>query len=85
MSSDGVNAVLERAMVDDDFRKRLAKDPADALAGFDLSDDERAAFTAGSVSAERLEERMSKTDLSSMIGGKTSSPNLKPPSGGRKP
>ncbi len=85
MSSDAVNLVLERAMVDADFRKRLASDPESALAEFDLSDEERAAFTSGSVSAEPLEERISKTDLSSIMGGKTSSPNLKPPSGRRKP
>jgi len=75
-----LDSVIERAINDAVFRAQLAKDPASALAGYDLSDDERAAFKAGSVHAERLEDRMSKSDLSSVMAAKTSTPLMRPPS-----
>jgi hypothetical protein len=76
MSSEALQTVLERAMNDAGFRARLAADPASALVGYDLTDEEKAAFAAGTAKAERLEERMSKTDLSSALGAKSSSPRL---------
>ncbi len=84
MSEEAVNAILQRAMEDADFRRRLADDPDKALSGYELSADERAAFTTGTVGAERLEERMSKTDLSAAISAKTSSPSLRAPSQKRR-
>jgi hypothetical protein len=75
-----LDAVLERAMNDAAFRAQLARDPTKALAGYDLTPEERAAFQRGSARAERLEERMSKSDLSAAMGVKTSSPLLKAPS-----
>ena len=79
MSIEALNAVLDRAMSDAAFRAKLAADPTSALAGYDLTDDERSRFTAGTAQAERLEERMSKTDLSATFGAKTSTPNLRTP------
>lgn len=67
-------------MSDASFRALLARDPAAALAGYDLTDDERAAFHSGTARAERLEERMSKSDLSAAMAIKTASPLLKAPS-----
>lgn len=84
MSADGVGEVVERAMSDPAFRRRLAEDPAAALAGYELTPEERAAFTSGSARAERLEERISKTDLSASIAAKTASPLLHAPSESRK-
>ena len=84
MSADALNAVLDRAMADAAFRERLAADPPAALAGYDLSDEERSRFSAGSAIAERLEDRMSKTDLSAAFGGKTVSANLRAPSETRR-
>jgi len=84
MSRDALNAVLERAMADAAFRASLAADPLSALMGYDLTNEERSKFTAGSAGAERLEERMSKTDLSAAFGGKTSSANLRAPSESRR-
>jgi hypothetical protein len=75
-----LDAVLERAMSDATFRAQLARDPTKALAGYDLTPEERAAFQRGSARAERLEDRMSKSDLSAAMGVKTSSPLLKAPS-----
>lgn len=80
MSQSARDAILERAMTDAAFRALLARDPATALAGYDLTDDERAAFQSGTARVERLEDRMSKSDLSAAMAVKTSSPLLKTPS-----
>lgn len=80
MTMQAVSEVLDRAMREPEFRQRLAADPVGALTGFDLTEEERAAFAANTVSAERLEERMSKSDLSAGIAAKTSSPLLRAPS-----
>ena len=71
-------------MDDAAFRLALADDPDQALAGYDLSADERGRFVAGTAKAERLEERISKSDLSAVVSVKTSSPNTRPPSHGTK-
>jgi hypothetical protein len=73
-----VNEVIERVMRDEAFRDRLAADPGATLAEFDLTPDERGAFGAGKLSAEALEPRISKTDLSAGMSAKTSSP-IAPP------
>lgn len=80
MSQQALDSVLERAISDAGFRAQLAKDPATALIGYDLTDEERAAFKTGSVHVERLEDRMSKSDLSSVMAAKTSTPLMRPPS-----
>ncbi len=80
MSQKVLDEVLERAMNDAAFRALLARDPAKALAGYDLTPEERAAFQRGSARAERLEDRMSKSDLSAAMAVKTSSPLLRAPS-----
>jgi hypothetical protein len=72
--------IIERAMTDPAFRALLARDPAAALAGYDLTPEERALFQSGTARAERLDERISKTDLSAGMAVKTSSPILKAPS-----
>lgn len=84
MTQRARDEILERAMVDAAFRSRLASDPVAALAEYDLTPEERAAFHTGTVKAERLEERMSKSDLSSAMAVKTSSPMLKAPSEKRR-
>src|SRR5260221_281781 len=53
---------------------------AAALAQYDLAPEERAMFQTGTARAERLEDRMSKSDLSAAMGVKTSTPTLKSPS-----
>ena len=84
MTQRARDEILERAMIDAAFRSLLASDPAAALADYDLTPEERAAFHTGTVKAERLEERMSKSDLSSAMSVKTSSPMLKSPSEKRR-
>ena len=84
MTQRARDEILERAMIDAAFRSLLASDPVTALADYDLTPEERAAFHTGTVKAERLEERMSKSDLSSAMAVKTSSPMLKSPSEKRR-
>lgn len=80
MTQKARDEILERAMTDAAFRALLARDPAAALAAYDLSPEERAAFSSGPAQAERLEDRMSKSDLAATFAVKTSSPLLKAPS-----
>ena len=80
MSTEHVQTILDRALTDAAFRDLLAKDPQIALAGYDLSDEERARFGSGTAKAERLEERVSKNDLSAAFAIKTGGVVLRPPS-----
>lgn len=80
MTQQALDAVLERAMRDPEYRALLGRDPKVALAAYDLSDEERRAFRTGTARAERLEDRMSKSDLAAAMAIKTSSPLLKAPS-----
>lgn len=80
MTQEALDAVLERALADSEFRALLGRDPRAALAAYDLTDEERRAFQTGTARAERLEDRMSKSDLAAAMAIKTSSPLLKAPS-----
>ena len=80
MTQQARDDILDRALTDAAFRALLARDPAKALADYDLTPEERAAFATGTARAEKLEERMSKSDLAAGLAIKTSSPLLKAPS-----
>ncbi|MDE3100942.1 MAG: hypothetical protein KGJ98_01770 [Chloroflexota bacterium] len=67
-------------MADEAFRELLAHDPETALAGYDLSPEERGSFGSGTARAERLEPRVSKSDLSAGLGVKTGTVDIRPPS-----
>lgn len=84
MSAEVVQQVLEKALSDPAFRRKLSEAPEEALGAFDLTPEERAAFRGGRLGAERLEERISRTDLSAAIAAKTASPLLKAPSETRR-
>lgn len=84
MSAEQVSAIVDRAMTDAAFRDLLAREPEAALSGYDLTPDERAAFVSGTIRAERLEDRVSKSDLSAAFAAKTASPLLKSPSETRR-
>jgi hypothetical protein len=63
--SEALNQVIERASTDAAFRSRLQSDPASALAGYDLTPDERAAVMsgdAGRIGALGLDSRVTKVD-----------------------
>jgi len=64
--------VLERLMTDRAFAGNMASDPGAALAGFDLSDDERRRLLAGVEAdvraASTVEQRTSKAGLIGLLG-----------------
>lgn len=69
MSRQTVNQVIQRAISDAAFRRQLQRDPASALAGFDLTADERGAIASGDPSrltSLGVDQRMSKAFV---IGG----------------
>jgi hypothetical protein len=80
VSAEQVRAVLDRAIDDATFRELLARDPATALADYDLTPEERSAFASGTARAEHLEPRVSRNDLSAAIGVKTGTVDIRPPS-----
>ncbi len=80
MSAEQLQAVVDRAIGDAAFRELLARDPRAALAGYDLTDEERARFGSGTAHAEPLEPRVSKSDLSAALGVKTGTVDIRPPS-----
>ncbi|HEY7063201.1 MAG TPA: Os1348 family NHLP clan protein [Chloroflexota bacterium] len=63
--SEALNKVIERASTDTTFRSRLQSDPASALAGYDLTPDERAAVMSGDsgrMESLGLDARVTKVD-----------------------
>jgi hypothetical protein len=79
VSKHSVNQVIQRAIGDAAFRRQLQRDPANALQGFDLTKDERAAITSGDptrLTALGVDQRMSKafglggmSDVSKTVAG----------------
>jgi hypothetical protein len=49
MSRTAMNEILDRSMIEEDFRRAILADPDGALADYDLTDAERAAFTGRDV------------------------------------
>jgi hypothetical protein len=72
--------IVDRAMSDATFRALLLTDPVKALADYDLTPEERAMFQSGTTRAERLEDRISKSDIAATVAVKTSSPTIHAPS-----
>ncbi len=63
MSKAGIQAVVNKAMADETFRRKLKENPDAALAGFDLTPEERSALKSGdSAKLKQLgvDERISK-------------------------
>ncbi len=63
MSKTSVNQVIQRAVSDAAFRRQLQREPGKALAGFDLTAEERASITSGDparLTALGVDQRMSK-------------------------
>ena len=52
--SEALNQVIERASTDEGFRSRLQSDPTGALAGYDLTPEERAALSSADTAAMRM-------------------------------
>ena len=71
MSRDTMAKVIERASTDTGFRAQLQANPESALAGYDLTADERAAVLtsdAGRASDIGVDTRASKLDNPAMPG-----------------
>ena len=49
MSKAGVEALVKKAMSDETFRKQIKDNPDVALAGYDLSPEEKAAIKSGNA------------------------------------
>ncbi len=65
MSQDAMAKVIERASTDAAFRTQLRSNPESALAGYDLTPEERAAVMSGdtgSMSSLGVDARVSKID-----------------------
>ena len=63
--SEALNKVIERASTDAAFRAHLSSDPTRALAGYDLTAEERAAVASGDprrMEAIGLDARITKVD-----------------------
>ena len=63
MSKSSVQQVIQRAVSDAAFRRQLQREPAKALAGFDLTAEERSSITGGDparLTALGVDQRMSK-------------------------
>lgn len=68
--SEALNQVIERASTDEAFRARLQSDPTGALAGYDLTPDERAAVLSdpGRIGEMELDARVTKVDNPAALG-----------------
>lgn len=63
MTENTLRQIVHRAVKDGSFRAELQRDPAKALAGFDLTSDERSAIVSGDakrLTALGVDQRMSK-------------------------
>ncbi len=60
MSKAGVEQVIGKLRMDADFRKAVTASPAEALAGYDLTTEEREAFAH--IAAASLEAAASELD-----------------------
>ncbi len=67
MSKQTVEAVIGKAIMDAEFRKALIADPEKALAGYDLTEQEKAALKA--LDSETLDSMGSSLDARISKGG----------------
>lgn len=67
MSKAGLELVAQKAMADESFRQKIHDNPSSALAGYDLTAEERAAITSGNAAKLRelgVDERITKSAFS---------------------
>lgn len=66
MSKAGVEALAQRAMSDESFRQQIKSNPDTAMAGYDLTAEEKAAIKSGNTAKLRelgVDERITKSAL----------------------
>jgi hypothetical protein len=64
MSKSGVEALVQKAMSDETFRRQIKENPDAALAGYDLTAEEKAAIKSGNLAKMRefgVDERITKS------------------------
>ena len=64
MSKAGLDALVQKAMADESFRKKIKENPDAALAGYDLTAEEKAAIKSGNAAKLRelgVDERITKS------------------------
>lgn len=64
MSKAGMELVAQKAMADQSFRRQIHDNPGTALAGYDLTSEEKAAITSGNAAKLRelgVDERITKS------------------------
>jgi hypothetical protein len=66
MSKAGVEALVNAAMANEAFRRKIKENPDAALAGYDLSSEEKSAIKSGNAAKLRelgVDERITKSVL----------------------
>src|SRR3984893_15459261 len=66
MSKAGLDSLVQKAMADESFRKKIKENPDAALAGYDLTAEEKAAIKSGNAAKLRElggDERITKPVL----------------------
>ncbi len=69
MSKAGVEKLVQTAMSDEAFRRKIKENPEVALAGYDLTPEEKAAIKSGNAAKLRelgVDERITKSVISGM-------------------
>ena len=64
MSKAGLDSLVQKAMADESFRKQIKENPDAALAGYDLTAEEKAAIKSGNAAKLRelgVDERITKS------------------------
>ncbi len=73
MSKAGIEQVISKLLIDADFRKAVAANPREALAGYDLTAEERDQLASIDLSnvqrPDELEARISKAKIKIPVGG----------------
>lgn len=81
MSHKNVEQIISRAVVDEQFRELLFTSPNEALAGHDLTADERQALQG--LSREKFDNALGDLALASATGGATTTTPSATPIGTR--
>jgi hypothetical protein len=72
MSKSALESVVQKAMSDQSFRAKLKQNPESALAGYDLTAEEKAAITSGSAARLQtlgVDERITKSAVFNELWG----------------
>lgn len=66
MSKAGLEKLVQTAMADESFRRKIKENPEAALAGYDLTPEEKAAIKSGNTAKLRelgVDERITKSTV----------------------